>query len=77
MSNAASKPNLYDACKAAGLEMDHHESDLYVLDTVAAREVIRTYNKAALLRGTFQGTDGRRWIDLPFEYAPFWVAKSK
>jgi hypothetical protein len=73
------KAELYRAVTSAGLETDHHESDLYVLDTPAARELLRKHGYRAELAGGglgFKGTDGRRWLDIPFGYMPFWEKKA-
>jgi hypothetical protein len=55
-------------------EIDHHESDLYVRDTPLARTIIRQFGQNSV---SFQGTDGKRWIDVPFAYAPFWDKKRR
>jgi hypothetical protein len=76
MNNAASKPTLYDDCLAAGLTIDHHESDLYILDSPAARKILVAHERWNASVSTFT-SEGKQWIDVPFEYAPFWAAKSK
>ena len=72
---------LYDACVAAGLEIDHHESDLYVKKTPAAIFVLSEFNydpelkKLDKYRGvsTFKSSiDGSEWFDIPFAYLPWW-----
>jgi len=71
---------LYDRAKAAGLEMDHHESDLYLKDTPEARRVVAEH-QAASGRDEFvtyftSEIDGARWMDIAFKYEPFWAAKA-
>jgi len=66
--------SIYTEMKEAGLEMDNHESDLYVEDSLKAREILAKYeNKSS----TFFNCDGKVWIDIPFMYDPFWDAISK
>lgn len=62
--------DFYAAVVAAGIEVDHHESDLYVLDTPEARELVRTYDKP--LQVFTSHVDGRQWLDVPFAYTPYW-----
>ena len=62
--------SLYKDLVRAKIPTDHHESDLYVLDTPEARETIKKYGYKFK---TFTScSDGKRWIDVPFAYEPFW-----
>lgn len=74
MSASASTPSVYADCVAAALEIDSHESDLYVRDTPAAREILARH-RAHFDR--FVGSDGAAWLDAPFLYLPFWQAKAR
>ena len=70
--------SLYTDMLEAGQEIDSRDSDLYVKDTPAARDVLAKHNKK--IDGwnvqTFNSEiDGARWLDLPFQYEPFWRAK--
>lgn len=65
--------DIYAALKAAGCELDHHESDLYVK---ATPEAIRL-TAGEPNRSFFTSHDGSRWIDLPFKYTPFWERKAR
>jgi hypothetical protein len=56
-------------------QIDHHESDLYVLDTPIARLVIRQFGLNSI--GFTDSIDKKRWIDVPFAYEPFWEKKKK
>lgn len=56
-------------------QIDHHASDLYVLDTPVARLVIRQFGRES--SGFTSQIDGKRWLDVPFAYEPFWTKKSK
>lgn len=68
-----SATDLYDAIVEAGIEHDHHASDLYIIDTPTTRDMCRD-------RGwrfnSFVGTDGRTWLDVPFGYSPHWRKRS-
>jgi len=64
---------LYRDALAAGLMVDHHESDLYIIDTPAARALCRKHNHKCK---PFKGSDGGRWLDVPFAYDPFWESRS-
>lgn len=65
-----SPTNLYDTLLASGATLDHHESDLYVFATESALAIVRASNVPWSI---FQSeADGKLWIDVPFEYMPFW-----
>jgi hypothetical protein len=67
--------SLYKDLVRARIPTDHHESDLYVLDTPEAR---KTINKYGYKFTTFTSDiDGKRWIDVPFAYEPFWEKKKR
>jgi hypothetical protein len=69
-------PSFYETVKKLipPSEIDHHESDLYVRDTPLARTIIRQFGMNSV---DFKGTDGQRWIDVLFAYAPFWDKKRR
>jgi Zn-finger protein len=70
-----SKNSLYSECVEAGLELDHHESDLYIKDCPKARELLDSRKiKFETFRCRF---DGAVWLDAPFCYIPFWEALDK
>ena len=71
--------SLYAQLKAFGLKegrgadcgIDHHESDLYVRATPETRAIVKASGKS---HSFFKANDdGRVWIDVPFEYDPFWA----
>ena len=67
--------SLYKDLVRARIPTDHHESDLYVLDTPEARETVKKYGYKFT---TFTSNiDGKRWIDVPFAYEPFWEKKQQ
>lgn len=60
--------SLYD--EAAGCELDHHESDLYVKATPESSKIMRGYDD---LTSMFcSAADGSLWYDVPFMWEPFW-----
>ncbi len=64
---------LYEAMKAADIETDHHESDLYVPASDAARKVLEDFPEQKAQSSTFvDDLTKRLWIDIPFAYDPFW-----
>jgi hypothetical protein len=54
----------------APTELDHHESDLYVLVNEKSRPIVEKYvGSASVFKSNL---DGKLWYDLPFAFAPFW-----
>lgn len=60
---------IYEELKAAGCEIDNHESDLYVKATPKAREITKNCKGRSFF---ISQIDRELWIDLPFRYDPFW-----
>lgn len=60
------------------VEIDSHESDLYVLDCPAARQVIaragRSFDSTITRFRSAKG-DGRIWIEIPLSFDPYWERK--
>ena len=72
MSNET--PNLYDDAVAAGIPCASHESDLYLPDTPAVRELAKKHKANGY---TFiSNVDGKPWIDFPFLFMPFWRSRT-
>jgi hypothetical protein len=72
--------SLYRRLVEAGLKTDHHEADLYVERTEASLAIIEQFKDEGGLvsPATFVSQVERTpWIDLPFQYDPFWEAKQK
>jgi hypothetical protein len=64
---------IYDECVDDKLEIDHHESDLYIKDCPAARALLEKY-KCSFTE--FEDLEsGTKWLDIPFAYTPFWDKK--
>lgn len=60
---------------AAGVEIDHHESDLYAKVTPESTRILEDAgivvdgHNASVFTSQI---DGERWYDLPFKYDQFW-----
>lgn len=68
---------LYEELKAAGIETDSHESDLYAPDTPEVVAILARYpteNKTS--RAFVNQIDKKLWFDIPFAFTPFWQAKA-
>ena len=66
-------PMLYEDLVALGIPLDHHESDLYVLDVPEARDVIRRHGRRFT---PFQSKrEGLTWLEVPFAFDPWWDAR--
>lgn len=65
---------LYERLMEAECEIDHHESDLYVVATPKAREIVSQYAKEVghAVFDSYIGADGRTWLDCWFLYEPWW-----
>ena len=82
MENEININNIYDEIKKLGVEIDHHESDLYIPVTLETRELIRRYKSRAnvtMFKNQLTKTKltYQLWYDIPFAYSPFWDKVSK
>lgn len=68
---------LYEGLVAAGVELDHHESDLYIRDCPAARRILREHGKLFEGGRKHSGrlssfmSEGKLWFEVPFGYEPY------
>lgn len=67
--------SIYEQMKAAGVEIDHHESDLYVPANEKTRAIIDGYEYKCSVTMFRSDIDGTPWYDIPFSYDPFWTNK--
>jgi len=77
VTNETKTIDLYDALVAAGVPVDHHESDLYFRATPEAWAIYNTVRAAMNYIGCaattfFSQVDGKLWVDVPFAYSPWW-----
>ena len=68
---------LYRALVAAGIEVDHHVSDLYFPASPEALAILEQFPSQAKSAERFQNEIsplGRTWVNVPFAFDPFWEA---
>lgn len=71
--------NIYDQMKAAGVQIDSHESDLYVPVNEQTTSILMSNIglKGRLSSMKFVSQiDGKVWYDIPFAYQPWWDARA-
>lgn len=61
--------SVYDAMVLAGVQIDHHESDLYVPDNAVTRAILEHYPDH---RAQPFMSENEPWLDIPFAYQPWW-----
>ena len=64
--------SIYTECKAAGVKMDNHESDLYVPVNEKTRSIVATYQHKENVSTFTHQVNGERWYDIPFAFDPWW-----
>jgi hypothetical protein len=63
--------NVHKELKEAGVELDHHETDLYAKVTQKSFEIVMLRYPFRRNVTQFQSElDGERWFDIPFAYDP-------
>lgn len=65
--------DLYAELVAAGVQLDNHESDLYVRVTDESRRIIKASGYSYTVFTS--AIDGVRWFDVPFAYHPWWAKR--
>lgn len=72
----AKRPTLYQRLVAAGVEIDHWQSDLQFPDTKVTRRIVdEAMADGVLLRKPepFRNSvDGKPWLEANFQFDPFW-----
>jgi hypothetical protein len=70
LKKAGPDRDLYDELSEAGIPLDNHESDLYVLLTPESREILKRHRAHFT---TFRSNvDRKLWADVPFSFSPYW-----
>ena len=69
--------SIYEQAKELGLEMDNHESDLYLRMTPQSTDLMRTYAYRANVTTFISQIDKKPWYDIPFAYTPFWDKRTE
>jgi hypothetical protein len=67
---------IYDEMVAAGVPVDHNESDLYAKVTPESREIVQRYEFKSIVRTFRNNADGKAWYDIPFAYLPWWITRA-
>jgi len=68
-------PSIYEAMRAGGVEMDNHETDLYVPVTPYTLAVVKGYRFAGNVTTFTHQIRKTQWFDIPFAYLPAWDRK--
>ena len=66
----------YEKALKAGLEIDNHESDLYLKDCEQARIIVAEHEFASNVTRFRSQIDGGIWFDVPFAYDPWWQKRA-
>jgi hypothetical protein len=71
--------SLYEELKAAGIETDNHESDLYFPRTKDSEAILKRHPEQNGVVQTFTNQKpphlGEIWFDVPFAFQPWWDAR--
>jgi len=69
---------LYEELLFGGVKIEHHESDLYFPVTRKSTEILRRHPKAMEIAEYFTNRiSGDTWVDVPFNYQPYWESKAR
>ncbi len=60
-----------------GVQIAHHESDLYVPITPETTKLVNKYEFKNNVNLFVCNIDRKPWYDIPFAYSPFWDNKVK
>ena len=67
---------IYQQAVRLGLDIEHHESDLYLRKSEKSGELVDAYEHRANVR-QFVAPDDSLWFDIPFAFDPFWAEKER
>lgn len=67
--------SLYTDLIDAGIEVDHHESDLYCPVNLRTIALLKKHNLKGEVFKSQTSTTAHYWFDVPFQYDPFWESK--
>ena len=67
---------IYDQMLAAGVQINNHESDLYVPVTPETTAIVNGYEFKSNVTRFTSNIDKKQWYDIPFAYSPFWQNKA-
>lgn len=65
--------SIYQKMKDAGVEIDHHRSDLYVPVNEVTTGILRGHGSMFDIASKFRSNfDNSLWYDIPFAFDPYW-----
>jgi len=65
---------IYQEMKAAAVDLESHESDLFVPVTKMTTAIVEKYHHEV---GQFTDSQGKKWYEIPFGFDPWWTEKAK
>jgi hypothetical protein len=68
--------NIYKEMQKLGVEIDHHESDLYVPVTPETTKLVNKYEFKDNVKIFTCRLTKKLCYDIPFAYVPFWQNKA-
>lgn len=74
LSDPSYKLSIFDMFKLLGVEIDHHEFDLYAKVTPVSEYIIDQYEYKGNVTRFHSGLD--TWFEIPFAFDPFWKDKA-
>jgi hypothetical protein len=63
----------YEKAQKAGIPMDNHYSDLYLLVCPKSKELIAEYPYKQSVSTFLNQIDNNLWFEIPFEFYPYWA----
>ena len=69
--------SIYEKMVDAGVQIDHHETDLYVPVNDTTRAIVAEYEHRANVTTFRSQIDNALWYDIPFAYLPAWDKKPR
>ena len=67
--------SIYQQVIEAGIEHDHHESDLYIPVNDQTKKIVHSYEFKRNVTMFASKIDGKPWFNIPFAFQPFWDSK--
>ena len=64
--------SIYQKAVEIGIEIDSHETDLYLKDCQESRKLIEEYEFKSNVTKFRSQIDNCVWFDIPFAYDPAW-----
>jgi len=68
---------LYETLVKMGVEMNNHETDLYLKATDRVLSLLHEYDYKENVTYFTSNIDGELWLDVPFAYIPEWDRKMR